>query len=194
VKAFHLPGLPSADKSLGINSQQHQLPSNRSTQEKNPMQKSRIRLIAVSLALLLLPTTVQIYLPPACANQTPQHAATPEEVVRQFYRWYLPAGYPQPEKKNLAEFRKYITQKFLRQAMDPDVDANLFIDAQDTDPTWMKGVFSVSKATIRGQKATVLLTLKGEEQDYKLRVLLRRDNGSWKIDDVHGLTYKTVGS
>lgn len=152
------------------------------------MPMARIRRIAISLGVLLLPFIAHTHLTPASANQLSPHADTPEEVVRQFYRWYLPEGYPEPEKKNLTKFRKYITQRFLRQAMDPDVDANLFIAAQDSDVTWMKGDFSVSKATIRGQKATVLLTLKGKEQNSKLRILLRRDNGSWKIDDVRGLT------
>ena len=67
----------------------------------------------------------------------------------------------------------------------PDVDAVLFIDAQDTDATWADN-FSVSKATIRGQQATVQVNLNGKEMKYKLLVTLRRENGVWKIDNVKG--------
>lgn len=111
-----------------------------------------------------------------------QASASPEEVVQQFYDWYLHAHFPAPKRQNLAKFRKYVTQRFLRQAMDPDVDEMVFIDAQDYDETWK--VDSVSKAAIRGQRATTLVFLKGKEWDYKVRVTLRRENGGWKIDNV----------
>ena len=114
-----------------------------------------------------------------------QHAATAEEVVQQFYDWYLHAGFPQPKRQNTAKFRKYVTQRFFKRAMAPDVDAVLFIDAQDTDSTWADN-FSVSKATMRGQQATVQVNLNGTEMKYKLLVTLRRENGVWKIDNVKG--------
>jgi hypothetical protein len=85
----------------------------------------------------------------------------------------------------MAKFRKYVTQRFLKRAMAPDVDSVLFIDAQDDDETWADN-FSVSKATIRGQQATVQVNLNGKEMKYKLLVTLRRENGVWKIDNVKG--------
>lgn len=77
--------------------------------------------------------------------------------------------------------------------MDPEVDAVLFIDAQDADPTWAKN-FNVSKAIIRGDKATAEVTLLGQKVRYKLHITLKRENGAWKIDSVKGGTWKTIGS
>jgi len=115
-----------------------------------------------------------------------QHAAAPEEITRQFYDWYLHAGLPTPARKNMATFRKYVTQKLIKQQMAPDVDADLFVDAQDFDEAWKNNI-SVSKATIRGQQAIVQVSLKGKQFSRQLRVTLRRENGVWKIDNVKGI-------
>ena len=116
----------------------------------------------------------------------PYKAASPEEVTRQFYNWYL-ARFPDPKRSNMATFRKYVTQSLMKRATAPDVDAVVFIDAQDTDPTWANN-FTVSKATIQGQKATVQVGLNGQQMKHNLTVTLRREGGVWKIDDVKGST------
>ena len=85
----------------------------------------------------------------------------------------------------MATFRKYVTQSFLKRATARDVDSVLFIDAQDMDETWADN-FTVSQATINGQKANVLVALNGKEMKYNLHVTLRREGGVWKIDDVKG--------
>ena len=113
--------------------------------------------------------------------------ASPEDVTRQFYNWYLHARFPEPKRSNMATFRKYVTQTFLKRATAPDVDSVLFIAAQDTDDSWADN-FTVSKATIHGQRATVQVALNGKEMKYSLRVTLRREGGVWKIDDVKGST------
>ena len=118
-------------------------------------------------------------------SQRLQHAASAEEVVQQFYDWYLHASMPEPKRQNRAKFNKYVTQRFLKRATAPDVDSVLFIDAQDSDETWADN-FSVSKATIHGQEATVPVNLNGKAMKYKLLVTLRRENGVWKIDNVKG--------
>ncbi len=118
-------------------------------------------------------------------GQQPNKAASPEEVTQQFYHWYLSANFPNPKRSNMATFRKYVTQSFLRRATAPDVDSVLFIDAQDTDETWADN-FTVSKATISGQKATLQVALNGKEMKYNLNVTLRREAGVWKIDNVKG--------
>lgn len=147
-----------------------------------------------SVALLGLLLTLALALPnsgAALANQPARSVTSPDEVVRQFYDWYLHAGFPIPERKNLATFRKYVTQRLIRKQMDPEVDADLFVDAQDFDETW-KNNFSVSKATIRGQQATTQVGLKGKQFNYTLRVTLRRENGAWKIDNVKGSDWKSA--
>lgn len=119
------------------------------------------------------------------AGQQPRKAASPEEVAQTFYGWYLRAGIPEPKRSNMATFRKYVTQSFLKRATARDVDSVLFIAAQDTDETWAKN-FTVSKATISGQRATLDVNLNGKEMKHNLHVTLRRDGGVWKIDDVKG--------
>jgi len=142
------------------------------------------RLISMSLVLAASVAALP-YRADAQESQRSQHATSAEEVVQQFYDWYLHARFPEPKRQNMAKFRKYVTQRFLKRAMAPDVDSVLFIDAQDDDQTWADN-FSVSKATIRGQQATVQVNLNGKEMKYKLLVTLRRENSVWKIDNVKG--------
>jgi uncharacterized protein DUF3828 len=115
------------------------------------------------------------------------------KVVYAFYNWYLHSRFPNPGTQNLAMFKKYVTERFLKQAMDPDVEANLFIAAQDADPTWANH-FSVSKPIIRNRLAITRVFLKGEKIYCTLRITLRRENSAWKIDNVDGSDWKSVGS
>jgi hypothetical protein len=142
----------------------------------------RARILVGALFSVLI---VQFQFVPATASQRTRQASSPDEVVRKFYDWYLHARFPQPKRANMATFRKYVTQSLIRQATAPDVDAVVFIDAQDADPSWADN-FSVSKATIRGQQATVQVALNGREMKYGLRVTLRREGGAWKIVNVKG--------
>jgi hypothetical protein len=128
---------------------------------------------------------------PIAERQT--ESSAPDETVRRFYDWYLHARFPDPRKESEAQFRRYVTAKFLREAMAPDVDAVLFIDAQDADPTWADD-FSVAKATIMGDKARTQFALKGKKVHATLRVFLKRENGAWKIDNVKRGSWKAVGS
>lgn len=118
-------------------------------------------------------------------GQQPHKADSPEEVTRKFYNWYFSANFPNPKRSNMATFRKYVTQSFLKRATAPDVESLLFIDAQDTDSTWATN-FTVSNATMHSQRATVQVALNGKEMKYNLLVTLKREGGVWKIDDVKG--------
>lgn len=136
--------------------------------------------LIISMTLVFLIVT-----PAVSVGQQPSKASSPEEVTRHFYNWYFSAHFPNPKRANMAAFRKYVTQSFLKRATAPDVDAVLFIDAQDTDQTWANN-FTVSTATIHGPKATVSVALNGKEMKYNLLVTLTREGGVWKIDDVKG--------
>jgi hypothetical protein len=143
----------------------------------------------VSTAILIASVSPSISPVLARAQHVSQGSTSPDEVVRKFYDWYLHAGLPSPERKNLATFQKYSTRRLLKRQMDPQVDSDGLVDAQDFDETW-KDDFSVSKATIRGEQSTVLVKLKGKNFSYQLRVTLRRETGLWKIDNVKGSDWK----
>lgn len=145
----------------------------------------------ISLGFLLLPLTLVACAATPTAKQEPPPSSGPDEIVRQFYSWYLGKCFPDPRKENAPQFRKYVAQKFLKEAIDPEVDAVLFIDAQDADPTWVKH-FSVSTATVGADKATAEVTLLGEKVHYKLHVTLRREDHVWKIDNVKGSDWKAI--
>ena len=149
------------------------------------MRIRRIGRAKISIHVLFTVLIVQFQFVPVIASQRVRQSTPPDEVVRRFYNWYLHAGMPNPERKNLATFRKYVAERLLKQQMDPDVDADLFVAAQDFDEAWKNNI-SVSMATTRGQQATVQVSLKGKQFSRKLRVTLRRENGAWKIDNVKG--------
>ena len=135
-----------------------------------------MKLIAFVICVALISTSA------FAANQP---AGSPDEVTRQFYSWYFGANFPQPKRSNMATFRKYVTQSFLKRATARDVESVLFIDAQDMDETWATN-FTVSPPTIHGASATVEVALNGKEMKYHLHVTLRREGGVWKINDVKG--------
>ena len=140
----------------------------------------RVRLaLLICFAFVIAILIVESSEPIAAAHKV----STPEEVTRQFYSWYLGAHLPNPKRSNMATFRKYVTQSFLKRATARDVDAILFVAAQDTDESWANN-FTVSPATITGQTATVKVDLNGKEMKHQLQVTLRNAGGAWKIDDV----------
>jgi len=117
----------------------------------------------------------------AQAKRQNASVTSPEEVARQFYRWYITAEYPQPRKEP-TKFRRYITQRCLKKAITAR-DYVYFISAQDTDPKWKDGIV-VSTAKIRGSKATVQVTLKGQDFSVRAGPVQDQENGAWKIDNV----------
>jgi len=137
--------------------------------------------IMISLSLVLAFLTVR----PSTAIAVPHKVVSPEDVTRQFYSWYLGAHLPNPKRSNMPTFRKYVTQSFLKRATARDVESILFVAAQDTDETWANN-FTVSPATVTGQKATVQVDLNGKDLKQHLQVTLRNASGVWRIDDVKG--------
>jgi hypothetical protein len=123
---------------------------------------------------------------PSQSMATYDKPLSPEDVTRQFYAWYLGAHFPDPKRSNMATFRKYVTLNCWRRATARDIEAVLFIDAQDTDETWASN-FTVSEAKVTGQRATLQVDLNGKEMKRKLNLTLRREGGVWKIDDVKGV-------
>ena len=128
------------------------------------------------------------------AAQTPaaESAATPEDCIRSFYRWYVTnlVANRDPMKQR-GEIRRYATERLLKEidkmVKGPDgLDGDYFVDAQDFDPQWAKNI-SISDVQTRGDKSTALVQLNGSKgMRKKLFVHLAKEGSTWKVDKVHG--------
>jgi hypothetical protein len=124
-------------------------------------------------------------------NAFAQATASPEVVVRNFYEAYLNSlnQNEDPLTKRRTELSKLVTRRLmasLDRARKRGLDADYFLDAQDWDETWEKNI-TTSSAGIHGLRATVNVVLKGDSfGEHKLRVLVRKETGVWKIDSVNG--------
>ena len=133
----------------------------------------------------------------AAVGQNPrpssQPAASPESAVHRFYEWYMQALnqniYPMDSQKK--ELGKYVTQRLIREIdkmpKGPDgLDGDYFVYAQEWDKEWEQNI-TVSPAKMNGTKATTEVTLSGPNLSRKLKVMLRQQRGTWKVDKVEGL-------
>ena len=134
-----------------------------------------------SLCLLVVMTVLLL---PARAQQP----ATPEEVARGFYSWYL----HQLSRENSAPLKqkatalKYLTPQLYANAprLIRNMDADIFICAQDWDNGWEKN-FSVSTPQIKNNSATATVTLpSGETDKIQINVTLIKTASGWRINKV----------
>jgi Protein of unknown function (DUF3828) len=135
-----------------------------------------LRIVASSLVLAFL-------LVPAQAQQP----ATPQDVARGFYSWYL----HQLTLENVIPLKqkttalKYLTPQLYANAprlirrMDADI-----ICAQDWDKGWEQN-FSVSTPQIKNSSATTTVTLPaGEIDKITIKVTLIKTASGWRINKV----------
>jgi len=117
-----------------------------------------------------------------------QHAATPEDVTRGFYSWYL----HQLSRENMNPLKqkttalKYLTPQLYANAprLIRRMDADIFICAQDWDTGWEKN-FSVSTPQIKNGSATATVTLpSGEFDKVTINVTLIKTAAGWRINRV----------
>ena len=121
-----------------------------------------------------------------------ESAATPEDCIRNFYRWYVTnlVANRDPMKQR-GEIRRYATERLLKEidkmVKGPDgLDGDYFVDAQDFDPLWAKNI-SISDVRTHGDKSTALVLLNGSKgMRKKLFVQLAKEGGTWKVDKVQG--------
>lgn len=117
-------------------------------------------------------------------------AATPETVVKDFYRWYIDRlnHDKDPLTEEKVALKKYLTPEFFKKApkLLEQTGADVFICAQDWDKDWGKNI-SLSRLSIQGVVATMTVTLSGTEMNHKLKVKLKRIGGAWKIDKIDPL-------
>ena len=117
-----------------------------------------------------------------------QKSATPQEVARGFYSWYL----HQLSRENIDPLKqkttalKYLTPQLYANApkLIRRMDADIFICAQDWDKGWEKN-FSVSTPQVRNGRATATVTLPAGEMDrIKINVTLIKTAVGWRINKV----------
>jgi hypothetical protein len=95
------------------------------------------RVVTIGLLGMLL-ACVQANCAIAQAKLQNASVTSPEEVARQFYRWYVNVGYPEPRKQP-TRFLRYITQRCLKKAIAAQ-DYVYITGAQDADPKWKDGI------------------------------------------------------
>jgi len=121
-----------------------------------------------------------------------ESSATPEDCIRGFYRWYVTnlVANRDPMKQR-KEMRRYATERLLKEidkmVKGPDgLDGDYFTDAQDFDPLWAKNI-SISGVKTAGAKSNAHVLLDGAKgMRKKLVVDLVKEEGTWKVDKVHG--------
>src|SRR2546421_8168188 len=75
-----------------------------------------------------------------------ESVATPEDCIRNFYRWYVTnlVANRDPMKQR-KEIRRYATERLLKKTDKMEkgpngLDGDYFVDAQDFDPLWSKNI------------------------------------------------------
>ena len=117
-----------------------------------------------------------------------QQTATPEDIARGFYSWYLhqlsrDVGEPLKQKTTAL---KYLTPQLYANAprLTRRMDADIFICAQDWDTGWEKN-FTVSTPQIKNSSATETVTLpSGETDKIKIDLTLLKTASGWRINKV----------
>jgi hypothetical protein len=121
-------------------------------------------------------------------------ATAPEQVIRDFYRWYVGqlVAEKDPFKDGRTEMKRYATERLIAQINKmrnsaDGVSSDYFLNAQDFDKDWAKNL-TISTPVVKNDKATANVELKGAEMGtQKLRVTLAQEKGTWKVDKVDGL-------
>jgi len=136
----------------------------------------------------LLIALLSLILVASISKQPVLAAANPDDVVRQFYSWYVGrlAKDDFNPLKNRAVALKYLTPQFLRRVpgLIKKTDADPLICAQDFDPTWTRNL-KVDAPAINATVATTNVDLVGEhEMQVKLKVTLKKTAAGWRIDNV----------
>lgn len=117
-----------------------------------------------------------------------QQPATPDDVARGFYSWYL----HQLSQENMNPLKqkstalKYLTPQLYTNAprLIRRMDADIFICAQDWDTGWEKN-FTVSTPQINKSSATETVTLpSGETDKIKIDLTLIKTASGWRINKV----------
>jgi hypothetical protein len=119
--------------------------------------------------------------------------STPTAAVRAFYKWYIHAlvkDVAEPLKSDKAMARKYVTASFLRRiekasAREEGLNADPFLSAQDWDKAWENNIV-IKKVSTTGATTTINAVLPSKQMgDQKLKIIMKKEAGRWKIDQVN---------
>lgn len=144
----------------------------------NPFQRTIARVLVVVAGLTVF----------SMFSARAQQPATPEDVARGFYSWYLHQlsrenGEPLKQKTTAL---KYLTPQLYANAprLTRRMDADIFICAQDWDKGW-ETKFTVSTPQIKNNTATATVTLpSGETDKIKIDLTLIKIASGWRINKV----------
>src|SRR5689334_4864882 len=140
--------------------------------------------LSILVRLLIVVASVALLSVPARAQQT----ASPEDVTRGFYSWYLhqlTLENATPLKQKTTAL-KYLTPQLYANAprLIRRMDADIFICAQDWDKGWEKN-FTVSTPQVKNNSATATVTLpSGETDKVRINVMLIKTASGWRINKV----------
>ena len=138
----------------------------------------------------LLMTAIVLILPAAINAQS-----APATTVKAFYKWYvhsLNTDVSDPLNSDKTTARKYVTTSLLRKiekAMKAEggIGADYFLSAQDFDKEWENNLV-IRKVSTTASTSTINIVLPSKQMgDQKLKILLRKEGGLWKIDKINDL-------
>lgn len=121
-------------------------------------------------------------------------AATPETVIKDFYKWYIntvEAGID-PFKKGRPTLQRYVTLRLIRQIERAEAngsDADAFIQSQEWDAAWANSVL-VSNLISKPAIVTAIVTFDKATSYPRVQVTLVKDAGVWKIDRIKNAPFK----
>ena len=144
------------------------------------------------VAVFTLLATTALSLSADAAEPSKPSSSTPEDCIRNFYRWYVTALVANRDPmEQRAELKRFATDRLLKEIdkmkKGPDgLDGDYFVDAQDFDPLWAKNI-SISAVQTNGDRSRAHVLLEGSKgMRKKLIVHLAKEGGSWKVDKVQG--------
>ena len=140
------------------------------------MLKQTVAGLFIVMALLSIPARAQ------------QAATPPQDVARGFYSWYLHQlnGENMNPLKQKTTALKYLTPQLYANAprLIRNMDADIFICAQDWDKGWEKN-FTVSTPQMKNGSATASVTLpSGEIDKITINLTMIKTAAGWRINKV----------
>lgn len=156
----------------------------------SPRLNRKTFLANIALAMLMADLS-DYFQTPALADQTPSRLTTPQQILIEFYQWYISEFNKnhQPFVENRARINQYVAKSLVktidRQIKSPDgLSEDYFVQAQDDQDDWATNI-AVSNIRNQGGDLTAIVTLGATPETLRrLAVRMRVEDGRWKITAV----------